>query len=371
MKILHIASFKGNVGDVVNHNGFYDACNIDENDVTQLEMRRFYRNVNDLHFDDDLVKYINSFDRLILGGGAYFDIRYAESQNGTTLDMSDEFIEKINIPVLVNAIGVDVDWDNEPALDKFRRFFTKICTAENWKITLRNDGSKKRLLKIMGTDDNNAKNIKVVPDNGYIFNHNDYDLKFRGLIGLSITNDLFSESFNGSTTTGTFNQVIVEICNHLLDMGKNIIFFIHAPQDIETFYKIYSKLDKTYFRSRINIAPYDVSSVDGARRLDECYRKCEFVIAMRFHGNVLAIKNNIPVIGLAGHEQISGMYEELGLFNQCVIVNPNVKDGLLKAIYRLCSTERMEVIWREQNTMDNIMDEHEKYSKFVNQWLYA
>lgn len=223
----------------------------------------------------------------------------------------------------------------------------------------------------MGTDDHNVKNIKVVPDNGYMFNyHNSYDKNCRGIVGLSITNDLFNERYNGSITPDAFNQLVVEICNHLLEMDKNIVFFIHAPQDIETFYKIYSQLDRKYFRSRINVAPYDVSSVDGARYLDEGYRKCEFVIAMRFHGNVLAIKNNIPVIGLAGHEQISGMYEELGLSHQCVIVNPLVKDELLKAIYGLSNTAG-RAIECEQNVMNNIINEHRRYSQFVNQWLYA
>lgn len=107
---MHIASFSGNIGDVINHNGFYTACNIKLDDVVQLEMRRFYRNANDLAFDDELAAYINTFDRLIIGGGAYFDIRYAESATGTTLDMKNDFIAKINIPVLVNAMGVDVDW---------------------------------------------------------------------------------------------------------------------------------------------------------------------------------------------------------------------------------------------------------------------
>lgn len=367
MKALHIASFKGNVGDIINHDGFYTACNIDKKNVTQLEMRRFYQNANDLYFDDDLVNYINKFDRLILGGGAYFDIRYAASQTGTTLDMSDEFIDKIHIPVLVNAMGIDVDYSNQCAIDRFKHFYAKISAADNWKITLRNDGSKNRLCKLLETTNDE---INAVPDNGYVFNLCDYVRK-QGLVGMSITNDLFTDKFNDGLTIEQFNKIVSRICNQLLEMGKGIIFFLHAPQDIETFHQIYTSLDSKHFRSKINIAPFDVSSVDAATRLDEYYRKCELVIAMRFHGNVLALKNNIPVIGLAGHEQITGMYSELGLIDQCVIANPQVENCLIERINCYDYNKLGEAMQREQSVMKKIKIEHDAYSHFVNNWLYA
>jgi len=285
------------------------------------------------------------------------------------LDMSDDFIDKIDIPVLVNAMGIDVDYSNQCAIDKFRHFFAKICAKDNWEITLRNDGSKNRLCKLLGNG-HDSVNVKVVPDNGYVFNFHSYERK-TGVVGLSITNDLFTDEFNDGLLANYFNQMITRVCNRLLERDKKLVFFLHAPQDIETFHQIYTNLDKKYFRSKINIAPFDVSSVEGAMRLDEYYRQCELVIAMRFHSNILALKNNIPVIGLAGHEQITGMYSELGLSDQCVIANPQVEDCLLEKIYDYNNMGWERAMQSEQRVMSRIKKDHDNYSNFVNEWIYA
>ena len=54
MKIIHLASFNGNVGDMINHIGFYN--NIRKyvtSDITikQIEIRNYYRSWNEAAFD--------------------------------------------------------------------------------------------------------------------------------------------------------------------------------------------------------------------------------------------------------------------------------------------------------------------------------
>ena len=360
MKLLHIASFSGNVGDIINHEGFYSLIAHKNVEIDQLEIRKFYKNSQELRFDEKMLQYINGFDGLILGGGGFFDVRWDDSNTGTTFDISEDFLSRINIPVLVNAMGIHIEYNKTIAIQKFESFFKTIICKKNWMVTLRNDGSLSRVESLLKQRFNQSL---VVPDNGFAFKQKPRSV-IDNIVGLSITNDLFTNNFNGSIDLDSFNNGIAELCKHILKQNNDIVFFIHAPQDIKVLNSLYCYLGNELFRRRIKIAQFDPYTIDGAMSLDNMYSKCKYVIAMRFHGNVIAIKNKIPVIGLAGHEQILGLYKELGLANQCVVVN----DGYLDRIIKLADLMNSEpnCYLREQNKSLKIIKlEQEKYSERI------
>lgn len=235
---------------------------------------------------------------------------------------------------------------------------------------MRNDGSFKRLETIVS---NVPSNVFSVPDNGFNFNLTEkvdgVSEKWRdNLVGLSITNDLFTRGFNGTVTTNIFNKSMISLCNDLLDRGRSIIFFLHAPQDIETFYYFYSNLDKSYFRSRIKVAAYDAFSKENAYNFDQLYRQCRYVIAMRFHANILAIKNCTPVIGFAGHEQIAGLYEEIGLMEQCVIISDGFQERVKAQIDKI-EHNSFEYVIRQSKVHEKISSLFDVQKSMINDWL--
>ena len=78
MKILHVASFKGNIGDNASHMGFYKILKLHLIDfkVKKIEIRKFYKNYKKsdaLSFDDKFVESINNYDLCIIGGGGFLD----------------------------------------------------------------------------------------------------------------------------------------------------------------------------------------------------------------------------------------------------------------------------------------------------------
>ena len=112
MRVLHLASFGGNFGDVLNHHGFYNTVGkaLDFQSIKQIEVRRFYRNASEeerLFFNDEFVKEINSYDLFVLGGGGFFDAKWAYSNTGTTIDFNDSFIEDFesSMEILNNAFN--------------------------------------------------------------------------------------------------------------------------------------------------------------------------------------------------------------------------------------------------------------------------
>lgn len=364
MRILHIASFTGNIGDIINHEGFYSNILKKGVDVEKLEIRKFYKNAQELCFNQSLLSYINTYDALILGGGGFFDVRWDDSPTGTTLEMDDHFIDDIKIPVLVNAMGVHIDYDKAEAIRKFNSFILKVCCLNNWMITLRNDGSLSRLKHIVNASD---LNIAVVPDNGFAFKPLS-SVKESNIVGLSITNDLFSPRFNGSITSESFNEKMVSLCDYILRQGNEIMFFLHAPQDLDVLHFIYKKLGNERFRNGIKVAPFDTYTKENANSINMLYSKCKYIIAMRFHANVIALKNIIPVIGLAGHEQISGIYNEINLPNQCVVIRDGFYDNLINMIDSINSNPKVYMNV-EKTVMDIIESKQHAYSKLVNSFL--
>lgn len=330
LNVLHLASFSGNIGDLANHIGFYKKFNkIINYDVEfkQLEIRKFYKNYAEMKFDDLFLELVNQYDLLVLGGGGFFDLRWDYSHTGTTIDFSEQIIEKINTPVLVNAMGYhEFDEINDNNISKFEKFLNSIVNNDKWFISLRNDGSYKRMKNRCGGI---VDKLLTVPDHGFFLNPREFqklglNCKDRIWIGMSITNDLLSKKFNMDVNSvDTLNNMIGQAINRILDQDRNkgIIFFPHTPQDVITIGVLMSLINEKNKRERVIVAPYMSCVKEAIEATFDLGRVCSCVVSMRFHSNVCFIGMNIPTIGLAGHEQISSLYDELGLTNRCVKIN--------------------------------------------------
>lgn len=341
MRIIHIASHKGNIGDIFNHAGFYqylDKIFDKKYSIEKIELRDFYYSAkNKKNFDKVFADYINTFDLCIIGGGGFFDAQWDNSQTGTTLDFSVDFINSVKIPVIVNAIGYHEypDKTNEIICQKFNNFLNKILDKSNWLVSVRNDGSFERIEK-------RYKNIALnkilkVPDNAFftilplsrLFNPIQRE---SGVIGICVTNDLFSKYYNGNIKTTDFNRIIANFVNNQAKCQRKIIFFPHTPDDINTINEVLRYVDGYTKRNQIVIAPFEASDIQSVYNLAEYYKRCDFIIGMRFHSIIMGINLNIPTIALAGHQQIEGLFSELNLSDFCIKVNKTDIDEKLNVI---------------------------------------
>lgn len=375
MRIVHIASFQGNVGDIINHEGFCKGmCREVCDDILykRIEIRKFYRNTRLFHFNRELADEINKHDMLVLGGGGFFDVRWNASATGTTLDMPLQFIERVQIPVLINAMGFHAGDRNQcgSAFEKFYNFLEQLNRLSNWKVTLRNDGSCKRLSDIYGKK--LLKNIESVPDNGFFFNGKNLvnrEVEKSETIGINITNDLFEERYTNNVSEMDFNQSITKFIKQLLHKGYRLMFFLHTPQDIKVLQKIFDSMEDIYLREQIVIAPYQPIDCEGAIQLENYYKQCKLIIAMRFHANILAMQNYIPVIGLCGHAQIEDLYEEIGMVDQCIRVGEDtyIENLAFKTEKLLQSPESH--IERMDGIMRALEESHSKYMQKIKSFV--
>jgi len=375
IKVLHVASFRGNIGDYANHQGFYKKFKkITPADFTQLEIRKFYKNRDEMRFDESFVELVNKYDLLILGGGGFFDLKWDYSNTGTTINLSKKIIESIKIPVLVNAMGYHEYGEvKDENVKKFKNFLEIITKRNNWLVTVRNDGSYERLYKRYG---NLVKNITKVFDNGFYYLPKEFSkwkLKEENTtwIGMNVTNELFDTKFNNGITAEKLNELMSIFINKVLKENKNykILFFTHNHQDITTLDIIMKSVDDNYKRESISVAPFFIEE----KKIDtifDLYRLCSCVIGMRFHTNVCSIAMNIPSIGLAGHEQISSLYTELGISERSIIINNekfiNNLDVLLKKT--LLSKKNTSESYKKIN--NSIEKESYTYFNLIKSFLY-
>lgn len=368
--IVHVASFAGNIGDIINHAGFYKSFGIDKKHVEQIEIRRFYQNYNKSHklyFDNKLAERINQSKLLILGGGGFFDVYWDESCTGTTIDMPKSFIDKIKVPVLVNAMGVHFVQGKKRARENFYYFLNDIINRDNWYVSIRNDGSTKRLKDVY--DECLLPGLKVVPDAGFMI---DSECRCSGeyhgdMIGFSITNELLDPSFIGRESIDSFNLKMSNILTGIIDQNKELCFFIHGPQDLNTLNLLIDRMGIEKIRYNVTVAPY--APYGKCEEILSYYKKCGVVVGMRFHSNVIAIAENIPVLGLAMHAQITDLYAELDMSDQCVRIGDAGYEGLILEGINNLSLNYRRIYDKECRCMRKIISNYKEYVSDVKEFL--
>lgn len=328
MNILHVASFSGNIGDEANHNGFYRNFKryIDKDiNVNQVEIREFYKSWGLRKFDNSFVEQCNQYDLLVIGGGNFFELCWEYSQTGTTIDIGLEELSQIKVPIFINGIGVDdTKGYSTETLSRFRRFLCVLLEREKTIITVRNDGSFGILKKYFS--DLPLNKIKIVPDGGFFLKVNeDIGLQLnnkREYIGVNIAGDMLKTRFGDDNTYKNFIEEMASQFNKILESNNNrtLVLFPHIYADLLPIQELLKNIKDVYRRNNIIVAPLLNGSCKGGEYIFSFYKKCDFILAMRFHANICAIAQNIPHIGLITLDKHKSLFEELGLEDRMIMI---------------------------------------------------
>ena len=377
MKIVHIVAMPGNSGECLNHTAFQDSFRkLVDADVQfdEVNLRDFYKNNRVRSFDANFSKIINHYDAFVLGGGLMLDVRWTYSATGTTLNFTHEFIDSINVPVILNGIGyaeppVFADpIEQRQIFDKFKDFIEYISEKQNWLLTLRNDGSYERILMRFGEE--LANRFLVVPDNGFYFDESKvipYQFEEqKRTIGICLANDSFTPVDGYETRREEINRSISKFIEQLIDENCRILLLPHMPKDLEAIYRLYQLLGEKAFRYHIAIAPYNNLDKLSISSLVSYYKACHCIIATRFHSSIIPIICKIPVVALAAEslicpERIIALYQELGLSDFCIKI-PVGTDNVEKLLYQ---QYKLTMANRDQFycTANNVMNEMNKKRK--------
>lgn len=375
INVLHLASFTGNIGDEANHNGFRNKLSknlgIDFR-YTDLEIRNFYRSWGLMKFDDKFVELCNKYDFIIIGGGNFLELCWDYSKTGTTIDISIETLEKIKVPIIFNAIGVDDGkGTNENNINKFRVFLDYILESDKVLFSVRNDGSKKILKRYFNTS--RLDKVHVVPDGGFFISTKDFQhmefLKGNINIGINIAGDMTNIRFGNNYTN--FCKGMGNYINSILSVDDkiNIVFMPHMYQDIKIISETMEYIKDTYRRTRISIAPLLNGNLNGGQYIFNLYKNMDLILGMRFHSNVCSIGQNVPNIGLITYPKHGYLFDEVGLSDRALHVNDS--DFFIKLLSKTKEdlTKLNEIRHRYKLVNKKLNNDVDNFHKLIGKFL--
>lgn len=362
IKIAHLASFTGNIGDIANHESFYYnfkkalGCDIE---ITKLEIRDYYLIWNNKKFDNDFIDLVNQHDLFIIGGGNLFELCWDYSETGTTVNLSNEQLDMITTPILINAIGLDVNKGvNKENIKKFSDFIAKLQEKDSF-FTVRNEGSFDIVKKFFPQYE---EYILKTMDNGFYLSDIIKDKKNKKkYIGINIAKDMADiryENIPYECFIEEICKVIEKICN---ETDYKIMMLPHIYSDFEAIMDIMESLDNQLVRTRLSIAPL----IHGLE-LDtfNYYRQCKAIYAMRFHANVCAISLNIPTVPILNYPKHIELYDDLGYKERVIDTNnKNFVSKLNAYTEKIISNDFYNI-----DAEEYIKNSKEVYYKKIKEW---
>jgi polysaccharide pyruvyl transferase WcaK-like protein len=313
MKVLHVASFRGNIGDNANHAGFrpwFATLAGQPVEWREFEIRDVYR--KDRAFDMSFAEEANAADLVIIGGGNYFELWVESSPTGTSISISDNVLDAIKTPVFVNALGVDDGQGyTEETLGRFRRFLGRLLASQQYLVSVRNDGAMAALKRHAG--DMPIERVLHLPDGGFFSRYQPAQRQEGFCVGINLAGDMLEQRFPGGNKLD-YQGFLAEMAETIAQLGcaypgLRLIFFPHIFRDLAVCADLLALLPDKLRRGQVRVAAYD-SGPPGEHAFTE-YLTCDVVLAMRFHSNVVPIGHGIPTIGLYCYDQIKHLYDEL------------------------------------------------------------
>lgn len=364
MKVLHIASFTGNIGDNANHKGMRSRLERllgAKPEYTELEIRYCYRIYTGEHrwtFDDAFVAKANAHDLVIIGGGNFFEPWLDESATATTINISNQQLQKITSPLVFFGVGFDIHKGcKSENLDRFANFLDQCIHQKNILISFRNDGSLKNLKIAYPDRPDFWDKVLVVPDGGFSY---DVDVQAASYLpagrfwGINIASDMEALRFpSGAPGGNTWKEFLIQYARFLeqsliANPELKIILFPHIFRDVLSIGEFMTCLDDRLCRDRIIVAPF-ACGWQACDHVFSLYKHCELVMGMRFHTNVCSIAMGIPAIPLISYPKLYDLYEELGLQERAVYANQQdfseaiaaVSSGMLSNINSVLAKNNM------------------------------
>lgn len=342
IKILHVASFTGNVGDNASHLGLYNVLKTvlgDRLDIEQVEIRRFYKKyslADKMNFDLEFTQKANAKDLLIFGGGGFLDYWVPNSETGTTFDMSDEILDKLIVPTLFVSVGC---MPHQPVpegnIDKFHHFLQKVGSKKNMRIAVRNDGSILEIKRLFGGEFEGI--ITEILDNGFFY---EPSLKFncrlleKPYIAINTTLDQLTmkNRMIGNINYSQLREELLSLLQRIIDeTDYSLVFVPHIFKDLQAFRELLEGMNDFYIRSRVAIAPY-LQGNYGCNYLMSVYNQADSILSMRFHANVCPLSMGKHTVGLAALDRVVHMYNSIGKSSDCIPVNEKFADKVYKKL---------------------------------------
>jgi polysaccharide pyruvyl transferase WcaK-like protein len=308
IRVLHLASFRGNLGDAASHMGTRRALerHVGPAEYTELELRRFYRSRGELAFDGSFVDLANRHDLLLVGGGNFFELWVPGSTTGTTVEIDAELMERIRTPIVFYGVGCD-DYRGAPPenVERFAWFLQAAYAHPHVLVSVRNDGSRANIARLLG--EHYAGMVDVVPDGAFLLPP-PVALVPNSYIAVNVALD----KIGPAATFDLFARRLAAALDEVLERmdGTVLLFVPHVYSDLEAIGRVLERMDDVHRRERVEAAQYSPDGF-GARAAQVLYANALVAIGMRLHANIIPMSQGTPTIGIGTTPKLEQLHREV------------------------------------------------------------
>lgn len=282
---------------------------------------------NNLFQNADL---LNSFDAIIVGGGGL--ILPDSGPNMVSCwqwNISKEVLQKINKPIYVISVGVNLFYKQDMSMPKRENNFSEPARIAIFKdnittlinkakyFSIRHQGDINTLLEIIGVQYKDKLKLQFCPSIEYIkekwlprlkkMNNKKY-------IAIEIKDDREWRRYHKIGKLNYYKK-LEEFVKKCISDGKDICCMSHDGS--MNFYK--------YLKSKnINI-PLLLNNSSNEEKILNNYSKVHTMLCSAGHNQMFSYALGLRTISLASHPKLEYFCKDLGL-NDCIKINENIDD---------------------------------------------
>lgn len=312
--IYHVGAWEGNWGDAV-----LQAAIMQELAAQSSHKLTFIPvNAQKSIFDSKFIDKINNTANLLLlgGGGLIFHREEDKSESGWQFNIKIENIDKIQVPLVVYAVGFNKFRFDSNDFPKITNSHLKKIQEKSKLFSVRDIGTKRELVK-RGLD---KSKIEVIADPAMFLNPKSTKLplidKSRMKIGVNLALDRFWLRFpspsrenlkkfltvfaNGmSLVVKKYNAQIIYIGHIGISMEEEGIGIL--KEVIGENIHVLEELDPSFVNHTVEKAGYFV----------DIYRQMDLIFGMRGHANIIPFGVGVPFIAPVSHNKNLYFLEEI------------------------------------------------------------
>lgn len=310
LKIGHVGSFQGNVGDQLNHAGFrpwFEGLLPINIEWKNFEVREMYR--GNKHLYNWLLEEKQDLDLIVFGGGNFWELWPTNSRTGTSLDITIEELVSLGKPCFFNSIGVDSGQGISPNASNFGMYMKALLREENFFVTVRNDGAQKTLKNHLDFN----SDILELPDHGFFSItdnkvssiENSYSAE--KVLALNFAADMPKSRFVNLSydeqLAGIIRILNIAIPNHF----NSLVVVPHTHSDFKPICDLIERLPDKLVRENLKIASLSTSYNSHDDTL-KSYFNADLIISNRFHSNIISIVLGKKFMPLINYPQIRSLF---------------------------------------------------------------
>ena len=293
------------------HIGVHNSLNKNAGDTLLFDLVRktFERFFSEIEWDlkqlweptseDEIIRINDEYDAIILGGGGVLlrDQKGADSsKSGWQWNIEKSIVDKINVPLIIFAIGYN-RFRNQEDFDQIFKYNISSVVSKSSFLGLRNNGSIEALKKYLPEELKCRLSRQFCPTT-FANNIKEITTDYLNSNNLSIA---FNPSFDrlemrfGKTLETSLNK-ISKILKESQELGFEIILTAHKHIDLEMENFLLENNVKYKLMNLTNASSSEISSF---------YSSVTIAFGMRGHAQMIPFGLGVPIFSIITHDKLT------------------------------------------------------------------